>query len=86
MQQKAKNGSKKTHFFDFATNYIEGTDCNMDDLAEKLRVVSFEGGFPLQIERDEFENEMNDEFMRELITQTHCGNNKLFIIDKMKEK
>ena len=58
----------------------------MDELASTLKVVSIGTGFPIQIEREESDNEMNDDFMLDLIRWTHCTMNKLVLIEKLKEK
>jgi len=59
----------------------------MDELVDKLTIIPLSSGtFPLSIQKEESDNEMNDEFMIDLVRQIHCCANKNAVLDKLRDK
>lgn len=89
-QHQSGDGSNKPHFYDF-TKYKPGEDYTLDELANTVKAIPINSSFPVivLIEQEETAPEkelINEEFMLDLVKSTHCCNNKLALIEQMKEK
>jgi hypothetical protein len=89
-QNQTSENEKKVHYcYDF-TKLNPESDNSLYELNQKLKTIPINSGFPITVIIDQEdtgpEKEMNEEFMLELIRNTHCCTNKLGLIDQMKDK